>query len=363
MMVFKQREDHIKFGGIEMNKKRTALASIFLISTMLLFGCTNKEVSGPQSDRLNIVTSVFAPYDFVRQIVGDKAEVSMLLPPAAESHSYEPTPQDIIKIQNCDVFIYGGGDSDAWVDGILESIDNKDMKVIKMLECVELVEEEIVEGMQHEHDEEDEHAKVDEHDEADEHQDEEAHQEEHEEDHDHEAVEYDEHVWTSPKNAIKIVKAIEAAVIEADEMNKAAYEENTSAYVKQLQDLDAAFEKVIASGKRKEVIFADRFPLRYFVEEYVLSYYAAFPGCSTDTEPSAATVAFLIDKVKEDQIPVVFHIELSNERMADTICEATGAKKRLFNACHNITKEDFEKGVTYLDVMKANVETIKEALN
>ena len=357
-MVLKQRGDHIKFGGIEMNKKRAALASVLIISTMLLFGCTNKEVSEMQTDRLNIVTSVFAPYDFARQIVGDKAEVSMLLPPAAESHSYEPTPQDIIKIQNCDVFIYGGGDSDAWVDGILGSIDNKDMKVIKMLECVELVEEEIVEGMQHEHDEADEHQGEDIADQAGE-----AHQEEHEEDHEHEAIEYDEHVWTSPKNAIKIVKAIETSVIEADEVNKTDYEENTWAYVKQLQDLDATFEKVVASGKRKEVIFADRFPLRYFVEEYGLSYYAAFPGCSTDTEPSAATVAFLIDKVKEDQIPVVFHIELSNEKMADTICEATGAKKLQFNACHNITKEDFEKGVTYLDVMKANVETIKEALN
>lgn len=345
-----------------MIKKKIGLVSMLIASTMLLFGCTSKEQVATEREGLNIVTSVFAPYDFTRQIVGDNAQVTMLLPPAAESHSYEPTPQDIIKLQNCDVFIYGGGASDAWVDGILESINNKDMKVIKMLDCVELVEEEIVEGMEHEH----------KHDEAEEHSEEggsnqtgETHEEnhDHEEEHDHEEIEYDEHVWTSPKNAIKIVKAIEAAVIEADEANKADYEANTAAYVKELEDLDAAFEEVVANAKRKEVIFADRFPLRYFVEEYGLDYYAAFPGCSTDTEPSAATVAFLIDKVKEDQIPAVFHIELSNEKMADTISEATGAKKLLFNACHNISKEDFEKGVTYLDMMKANVETIKEALN
>ena len=330
-----------------MNKKRIRLMSVLIASTILLFGCNNKQEIQGEADGLNIITSVFAPYDFTRQVVGEHANVTMLLPPATESHSYEPSPQDIVNLQNCDIFIYGGGESDAWVDSILDSIDHEGMTIIKMLDCVELVEEEIVEGMEHGH--EDEGHGDDEH---------------HEDDHEHEEeIEYDEHVWTSPKNAIKIVKAIEKAVITKDINNKTTYEENTTTYVQELEELDAAFEEVVSNSKRQEVIFADRFPLRYFVEEYGISYYAAFPGCSTDTEPSAATVAFLIDKVKEDEIPVVFHIELSNEKMADTICEATGAKKLLFNACHNITKEDFEKGITYLEIMKANVETIKEALN
>lgn len=359
-----------------MNKKRLFLVMTLIIAMTLLFGCSKdemsesveSEVSNQKVEKLNIITTVFAPYDFVKQIVGENAEVTMLVPPAAESHSYEPTPQDIIKIQNCDVFIYGGGESDEWVTDILASIGNENIKVIKMLECVELVEEEIVEGMQassHNHGEEahdHDHEELYGHEETHDHDHEKLY--EHEELHDHEEeIEYDEHVWTSPKNAIKIVEAIEKVISSVDTANESIYKANCSSYIKELQELDQAFQQVVDKAKRKEVIFADRFPLRYFVEAYGLKYYAAFPGCSTDTEPSAATVAFLIDKVKEDEIPVVFHIELSNEKMADTICEATGAKKLLFNACHTISKVDFEAGTTYLDIMRQNVETLKEALN
>lgn len=299
-----------------------------MLAVTLLVGCSKTEVNQLVQDdtrekKLQVITTVFAPYDFTRQIVGDQAEITMLVPPAAESHSYEPTPQDIIKIQNCDVFIYGGGESDEWVTDILESIGNEDIKIIKMLDSVELVEEELVEGMQdtdHDHDIEEGHAK--------EH--EETHTEEHEDEHAHEAeeIEYDEHVWTSPKNAMLITETIKEVLISVDEDHKVLYENNASAYIEELKALDAAF-----------------------------------PGCSTDTEPSAATVAFLIDKVREDEVPVVFHIELSNEKMADTICEATGAKKLLFNACHTISKADFESGVTYLEIMKQNVVSLKEALS
>lgn len=332
-----------------MNKKKLVFALSCMMSCMMLIGCGNAQVSNNtelsnEEKGLSVVTTVFAPYDFAREIVGEHGEVTMLVPPAAESHSYEPTPQDIIKIQNCDVFIYGGGESDDWVSGILESVGNEEMKVVKMLDLVTPVEEEIVEGMQ-----------------ADEHEHE--HEEAHEEEGHKEKVEYDEHVWTSPKNAIQIVKGIEAVISEVDEANASEYLQNATSYISELEDLDKQFEEVVANGKRKEVIFADRFPLRYFVDAYGLDYYAAFPGCSTETEPSAATVAFLIDKIKEDEIPVVFHIELSNEKMADTISEATGAKKLLFNACHTVSKEDFEEGITYLEIMRSNVETLKEALN
>lgn len=336
-----------------MNKKKLIFGLSCMMSCMMLIGCGNAKVSNNaessnEETGLSVVTTVFAPYDFAREIVGEHGEVTMLVPPAAESHSYEPTPQDIIKIQNCDVFIYGGGESDDWVSDILESVGNEEMKVVKMLDLITPVEEEIVEGMQvDEHEHEHEGANEERSDVTEEIHEEEAHEEEGNK----EKVEYDEHVWTSPKNAIQIVKGIEAVISEVDETNASEYLQNATSYISELEGLDKQFEEVVANGKRKEVIFADRFPLRYFVDAYDLDYYAAFPGCSTDTEPSAATVAFLIDKVKEDEIPVVFHIELSNEKMADTISEATGAKKLLFNACHTVSKEDFEKGITYLEIM------------
>jgi len=317
-------------------KKRTLSISFLLIITISLFSSCSSLKKETASNKTSVVTTVFAPYDFIRQIAGEHAEVTMLLPPGAESHSYEPTPQDIITIKNCDVFVYVGGDSDAWVAGVLDSIEKNSMKIVTLMDCVDLVEEETVEGMEPEEEKEESES---------------------------EAVEYDEHVWTSPRNAIKIVDKITEALCSVDETNKDFYSASASSYDGKLSELDAAFKKLVASGKRKTVVFGDRFPLRYFVDAYGLGYYAAFPGCSTDTEPSAATVAFLIDKVKEQQIPVVFHIELSNEKMADTICEATGAKKLLFNACHNVSKKDFDKGVTYLDLMYQNVEALKEALN
>jgi zinc transport system substrate-binding protein len=263
----------------------------------------------------------------------------MLLPPGAESHSFEPTPKDIITVQNSDVFIYIGGESDAWVDTILESMDSGGMKILSLMDTVNVVEEEIVEGM-----------------------------EEEEEDGALAALgvepepEYDEHIWTSPQNAKLIVQAITETLCGVDAGNAAFYRQNSESYAAKLDELDKAFRGVVDGGTRKTIIFGDRFPFRYFADAYGLSYFAAFPGCSTETEPSAATVAFFINKIKSESLPVVFHIELSNERMADAISEATGAKKLLLHACHNITKKDFESGVSYLDLMNANVEKLREAL-
>ena len=179
--------------------------------------------------------------------------------------------------------------------------------------------------------------------------------------HDHEA-ELDEHVWTSPQNAKAIVQKISDTLAGIDPANAAAYKKNAAAYLDQLDKLDKAFRDVVKGAARKTLVFGDRFPFRYFADAYGLNYYAAFPGCSTETEASAATVAFLINKVKNEKIPVVFHIELSNEQMTDTICEATGAKKLLLHAAHNISRDDFQKGVTYIDIMTANVSALKEAL-
>jgi zinc transport system substrate-binding protein len=310
-----------------------------LLFLFCLAGCTQKRAVGTQNteDRIQVTATIFAPYDFVRQVAGDRVNLSMLLPPGAESHSFEPAPRDIITIQNSDIFIYIGGESDAWVDRILDSMDTGNIRIIKLMDTVEVVEEEIVEGM-----EEEEYPLL--------------------------APgialepEYDEHIWTSPANAVRIVEAITGALCEADAGNAVLYRQNADAYVAQLHELDEAFQRVVDSAKRKTIVFGDRFPFRYFAGRYGLEYYAAFPGCSTETEPSAATVAFLIDKIKSEKIPVVFHIELSNERMADTISAETGAKKLMLHACHNISKTDFEKGLGYLDLMRQNVDNLKEAL-
>lgn len=314
---------------------------LLLMSVSAGCGKTGNSDSGSagSDEKISIVATTFAPYDFARVIGGDKADVAMLLPPASESHSYEPTPQDIIKIKNCDVFIYVGGESDEWVNGILESMDTGKMKIVSLIDCVDAVEEETVEGMEPEHDHEDEGA-------AD----------------GGEAPEYDEHVWTSPGNAKLIVQKISDALCETDAANAAVYEKNTSAYLVKLDQLDADFQAVVDGAVRKTIVFGDRFPFRYFADAYGLDYFAAFPGCSTETEASAATVKFLIDKINTEHIPVVFHIELSNEKMANTISEATGAKVLLLHACHNVSKADFENGESYLSLMEKNVDALKEAL-
>ena len=305
------------------------------------------ESSGSMSKdgRISVVTTIFPPYDFVREIAGDEVNLTMLLKPGEETHSYEPTPQDIIDIQNSDVFIYTGGENDVWVEDILSSMPESDMLTLRLTDCVDTVEEEEVEGMKgsggHSH----------------------AHETEDPQEEEESAHEIDEHVWTSPVNASLIVEHIKDVLSQADPSGSELYAENALAYQEKLVDLDRQFRNIADNAKRDVMIFGDRFPFRYFADEYGLEYYAAFPGCASDTEPSAKTVAFLIDKVKEEQIPVVFHTELSNQQMADTICEDTGAVKREFHACHNVTKEQFEQGLGYLDFMWSNVEVLKEALN
>jgi zinc transport system substrate-binding protein len=181
--------------------------------------------------------------------------------------------------------------------------------------------------------------------------------------HDHEEeVEYDEHVWTSPRNAKLIVQKIADVLKQRDPANAVAYEKNTSSYLAKLTDLDASFQTTVNGAKRKTFVFGDRFPFRYFADAYGLSYFAAFPGCSTETECSAATLVFLINKIKAEKIPVVFHIELSNEKIADAVCEETGARKRLLHAVHNISQRDFDRGESYYTLMTQNVQTLREAL-
>lgn len=293
-----------------------------------------------QTDQLKIVSTIFPGYDFARTIAGDNADITMLIYPGSEIHSFEPSPQDIINIQDSDVFIYVGGESEAWVEKIIANLDTNRTKIVRMMDAVDLVEEELVEGMESEH------------------------QHEHEDEDEHESeVEYDEHVWTSPLNAIKIVGSIRDALVNADPQNANYYQTATANYTEQLTKLDSDIRTTLSDTAHHTLIFGDRFPLRYFVEEYGLQYYAAFPGCSDQTEASTATLAFLINKIKSENIKYIFTIELSNQAVARTIAAETGAEILEFHSLHNISKSDFDSGKTYLQIMHQNLTNLKRALN
>lgn len=312
------------------------LTSIFLILSIIFISlsmtaCSTGSKDTADNGNLNIVATIFPQYDFVRQIGGDKVNLSMLLPPGSEAHTFDPTVQDIQRIMDADIFIYVGGVSDSWIDDILDAVSTEKTEVISLMDITGAVEEEITEGMDAEEENDDE-------------------------------VEYDEHVWTSPKNAIKICDYICEKMCSKDVENAPYFKENLNKYVKSLNELDANIRAITENASNKTLIFGDRFPFRYFTDEYGLDYYAAFPGCASDTEPSISTIAFLINKVKEEKIPVVFYIEFSNQSVADTICEGTGAKKLLFHSCHNVSPEDFNAGITYLDLMTRNVENLREAI-
>ncbi len=307
--------------------RSAACLVLVLTCSVLTGGCAGPPEVSVDDGRLQVVTTVFPQYDFVRQIAGEHVQLSMLLKPGADSHSYEPAPQDIIKVRNADVFIYVGGENDTWIEDMLSSMDLSHMRTVRLVDCVETMTEE----------------------------------EEHEEHGGHEE-EVDEHVWTAPANAAAITQHIARVLEDADPDNRDVYADNCRAYVEQLNQLDRDFREVIGHGNRKTIVFGDRFPLRYFAEAYGLTSYSALPGCASDTEASAATVAFLADKVREEQIPVVFKLELTSDSMARTIAGESGAKVLTFHSCHNVTREQLEGGATYVSLMRENMEHLREAL-
>ena len=306
-----------------------------LCALLLLSAC------GPalpeETDQLQIAAAVFPAYDFARAAAGGRADVTLLLPPGAESHSYEPTPADILRVQSCDLFIYLGGESDAWVDAILSAIEPEG-EALRMIDCVDLLEEETVEGMQGGHDHE------------------------HEEDHDHlgEVVGMDEHVWTAPLNAAAVTRTVGERLAALDPVNGEAYRSNAQGYARELEALDRDFAAFFDGRADRTIVFGDRFPLLYFADAYDLDYYAAFPGCGAQTEPSAATVAFLTEKVREERLPAVWYIEFSNHLVADSIAEAAGVETAQFHTCHNVSRADLEAGATYVSLMRDNLEALKK---
>ena len=291
-----------------------------------LAGCTTPIED--DNNKLSIVTSIFPQYDFIKEIAkGSDIMLDMLVPAGAESHSFEPTISDIKMIQNCDMFIYIGGESEAWVDTILNSVDLSNIKVVKLMD---IIDDKLEEDIEHEG-------------------------------HIHKDV-VDEHIWTSPKNAYNIVSYLLQVMKDIDPLNADLYEANTKSYLEEINTLSDDLTNAINNGSRDTIVVGDRFPFSYLARDYHLNYYSAFNSCSADAEASAATLATLIDKVKEDNIPIVFYIEYSDEKMADVICESTGAKKLLLHSCHTVSNKDMADGYNYITLMRQNIEHLKEAL-
>lgn len=334
------------------------IASFFL-ALALAFSLTACTVPVEKADdgKIQIVATLFPYYDFARAIVGNSADVTLLLSPGREAHSFEPTPLDAVTISESDVFLYNGGEGEYWVDSMLDAAGENIAVIARMMDYVDALDEEYVEGMQgadgHDHDHE--HGSHDDHDD---------HDHDHEEDeHDRDEVEYDEHIWTSPKNAVVLCRAVCDAICKADPANEDFYRANCDGYCAQIEALDARFASLCESAPRKLLVFADRFPMLYFCREFGLDYRAAFHGCSGDTEPSLATIKYLIDKVEDEDIPVVYTIDFGTKKVAAVVSECTGAAVDTLYSMQTVSRADFDAGETYLTLMERNYEALRKGLN
>ena len=319
-------------------------ASLLLAGIMTLGICSCSAANtGADSGRLKVVTTIFPEYDWVREIAGDRLadiDLTLLLDNGVDMHSFQPTAQDIIKISSCDVFVYVGGESDEWVEDALKEAVNKDMQVVNLMELLggNIVEEEIIEGMQAENEDSDGGE---------------------------EETEYDEHVWLSLKNAQIIVTGIAGAMGKADPDNADAYRSNAESYNKKLKELDGKYADAAANAVKDALLFGDRFPFRYLTDDYNLSYYAAFAGCSAETEASFDTVIFLSGKIDELGLKTVLVIESSDHKVAQTIIDNTASKDQeilVMDSMQSTTSSDSAKGVTYVSIMEDNLAVLKKAL-
>lgn len=339
-------------------KKYFFIALVALMALLCLSACGNNAASNSsepstnntaQMEKLQIVTTIFPEYDWVKQILGenmDNAEITMLLDNGVDLHSYQPTAEDIMNISTCDLFIYVGGESDSWVEDALQEAANQEMKVINLLDVLgdAVKEEEVVEGMEVDHDHE--------HGEDEEHK----HEEE---------PEYDEHVWLSLKNAQVLCDAIADTLAEIDPDNGNSYKANENAYNEKLVELDTEYQATVDTATQKTLLFGDRFPFRYMADDYNLSYYAAFVGCSAETEASFETITFLSSKVDELGLNYVLTIEKSDQKIASTIIQNTQSKDQqilAMDSMQSTTSEDVSDGASYLSIMESNLDILKEAL-
>ncbi len=299
---------------------RKRILALLLAAATALGLCACAPVEETDSGKLSVVCSLFPYYDFVRVIGGEWVEPRLLVAAGREAHSFEPTPADVIRVSRAEVFVYNGGEGEQWVDEILNSAGESIPTVLRMMDYAETIAEEPIDSGDHEHE------------------------------HDSDEIEYDEHIWTSPVEAMQLCRAICDALCAADPAHAADFRANLADYLQELSDLDAAFRQVVSEKKRDTLVFGDRFPLLYFCKEYGLNYRAAFHGCSSDTEPSLYTLKFLIDKVREEQIPVVYALELSSQKVAGAIAETTGAKVVTFYSCQTVSTADWAAGEGYLSL-------------
>lgn len=314
--------------------KKIFLTVLSLILVLYSFSSCNGDVQNiPEDDgRPVIVTSVFSVYDWTQNVTGDKCNVIYLDKSGADMHSFEPTASDIALLAKADVFIHIGGVSDKWVDSAINSAKNDSLSVLSLMTVTSVLEEETIEGMQtHDHGEKD-------------------------------TDEYDEHIWLSLKKAQTSVDAICDTLCKADSSNAETYRTNAAAYIKKLSELDHRYESLMSGAKRNTILVADRFPFRYMTEDYGVEYFAAFPGCSAESEASFETITFLIEKTKELSLPCILIIEKSDGKLADTISRETGAEIRTLISCQSVTQADIDEGFTYLSAMEKNLTTLTEAL-
>ncbi|MBS5280650.1 MAG: zinc ABC transporter substrate-binding protein [Butyricicoccus pullicaecorum] len=332
-------------------KKIIAAATALLVAAGMFTGCGASEKPTAQGDKLKIVTTIFPEYDWTREILGDQSErteVTMLLDNGVDLHSYQPTADDLIKIAECDLFIYVGGESDGWVESALASTSNPDRAVINLIDTLgdSVKLEEVVEGMQeteHDHEEDEDHAH----------------------DADEQETETDEHVWLSLRNAQAVCQKIAEKLGEIDPEHEQAYTQNALAYIDQLAALDAKYQAAVDAANNKTLVFGDRFPFRYLTEDYGLNYYAAFVGCSAETEASFETIRFLAEKTDALGLSHVLTIENPNHKIAETVVANTSSKNQQvlsMDSMQSVTSKDVAAGATYLSIMEHNLDVLTQAL-
>lgn len=333
---------------MRLKNKMVVIIAIISMLTLLFASCSSKETTvdkkvDSSDKKVKVITTLFPQYDFVREIAGDKVDVTLLVKPGVETHSYEPTSKDIMEINKADMFVYTGEYMETWAKDILDSLTNDKLKVTDVSTGITLDKGE--DDHDEDHEDEKEHASEEKHD---------------EEGHNHE---YDPHIWTNPEYAKIMVDNILKDLIKVDPKNEKYYTENANKYKNELTSVSEELRKAVKEGKRDEIIYGGRFAMHYFTEEYGIKYKSAYEGCSTESEPSAEVISSIIKEIKEKNIPVVYYEELVEPKIARAISEEAGIEMLLLHTCHNISDKDMKSGVTYLSLMKQNLENLKKGLN
>ena len=314
------------------------LIAIILVGMIagVVLGKKNKTGNNNNTEKIKITASNFASYDFLRAIIGDNdnIELTFLLGPGKDAHSYDPTAQDLITIQNSDLFIYIGGEMEKWADRVLPTLDTNNTKIICVADDIKTIAEQEIDGAEPEEEEEEEEGA------------------------------FDEHIWTSPDNAITMVNTLEKSMEEIDSSNSSKYKQNAENYIAKIKNVDKQIQEIVDNKKRDRLVFGDKMPMQYFINYYKLQVSAAFSGCSTETEPSSKTIAYLVNKAKEEKTPVILYIELNNGKVANTIANevGNGCKAMQIQTLHNVSKTDFDNGETWVSLMKRNLDVLKTAL-